>query len=359
MSEPVGAGGERGLGAWWRSLGRGQRAAVVVVGAIVAINVGFGAAESVVGSDPGGPSSSSFSTGEDGLGAYADLLEADGRSVVRLTDDPADADLPPDATVVVADPGPLSPADAEALVAHASGGGRLVLAGGDVEPLVDAIAGAPVAWSVEDPASELRAWVPDPALGGATEVAGDGGARWGDPGPLLALAGDAQGAWLLSGPIGSGQVLALAQSGPLHNDHLAEADNAALGLGLAGGADRPVVFVESVHGYGDAGGLAAVPSAWKWAALGLAIALLAGLWSAGARFGPAEPDRRALRPPRRDHVDAIAADLERVSPVPADLADRLARGRADAAAARRDLGLAPTDPAATVATDPHRGGDPS
>ncbi|MEO6987648.1 MAG: hypothetical protein ABI239_03280, partial [Aquihabitans sp.] len=61
-----------------------------------------------------------------------------------------------------------------------------------------------------------------------------------------------------------------------------------------------------------------------WAALGLAIALVAGLWAAGTRFGPPEPFERELRPPRRDHVNAVAAGLDAVTRHPADAVAPLA-----------------------------------
>jgi len=102
------------------------------------------------------------------------------------------------------------------------------------------------------------------------------------------------------------------------NRSLDRADNAAFALAVVGHRSRPVVFVESVHGYASTG-LAAIPTRWKWAAAGLALALATGMWSAGARFGAPEPDRRALRPARRQHVDAVAADLDRVVRTDAEL----------------------------------------
>jgi len=134
--------------------------------------------------------------------------------------------------------------------------------------------------------------------------------------------------------------MALADASVLQNHALDRADNAAFALGVARPAGsapgRTVTFVESVHGYANEG-FGAVPSAWKWAALGAAVALVAGLWSAGARFGPPEPDTRALRPARREHVEAVAADLQRVAPGPAEAAAPLARSVRSALAA--DLGL--------------------
>src|SRR5690606_36672413 len=154
----------------------------------------------------------------------------------------------------------------------------------------------------------------------AVEIAGDRGGRWSDPGSVLPMAGVSSKPTLLMDSVSEGTVVALADSDPLQNKNLAEAYIAALALALAG-PERPVVFAESVHGYASTG-LSAIPTHWKWAAAGLGIALLAGLWSAGTRFGPPEPGAWALRPPRRDHVDAVAAALEaterRAGTVPSD-----------------------------------------
>ena len=131
------------------------------------------------------------------------------------------------------------------------------------------------------------------ALGGAQPALGDAPA-------LLAVA-----------RAGRGRALLLADSSPLQNRLLARADNAALGLALAGPAGRPVTFVESVHGYGRATGLAAIPLRWRYA---LAFAVLAGLlWlaSRARRLGPPELTGETPTPARREHVEALALGLRR------------------------------------------------
>ena len=49
---------------------------------------------------------------------------------------------------------------------------------------------------------------------------------------------------------------------------LGEADDAALGLALAGG-QADVAFLETVHGYGVSRGFGGLPTRVKWALLGL------------------------------------------------------------------------------------------
>jgi hypothetical protein len=50
---------------------------------------------------------------------------------------------------------------------------------------------------------------------------------------------------------------------------------------------------------------------WRWAFGGLLLALLAGMWSVGRRFGPPEDESRQLAPLRGDYVDALGASLAR------------------------------------------------
>lgn len=296
------------LAAWWGGLPRGQRVVVGVVALLVAVNVGLAGLRSLVGGEPGGPVSSSFSTGADGLEGYADLLRAEGHPVTRLRTPPESGDLPPSSTVVLADPEQLGEREVEALGTFLDGGGRLVLAGAGTEPIVVAATGSGVTYG-RAATGDLRVWVPSDATGSAEELAGDGGGRWRDVGSLVPLAGDDAGAAVVTGRAGAGEVVALADASLLHNENLDRADNAAFGLGLAGADRRPVVFLESVHGFGGSG-TAAVPDSWKWALAGLGLALLVGVWSAAVRFGPPEPQKRELRPPRRDHVDAVAAALD-------------------------------------------------
>ena len=129
---------------------------------------------------------------------------------------------------------------------------------------------------------------------------------------------------------GRGRIALLADSSPLQNRLLGEADNAALALALSGRG--PLTFVESVHGYGPARGLAALPARFGWALIGLALAALVFMVARGRRLGPPEPERRDLPPPRRAYVDALAATMARgkereeaVAPVRAEARRRLAR----------------------------------
>jgi hypothetical protein len=99
---------------------------------------------------------------------------------------------------------------------------------------------------------------------------------------------------------------------------------------VAGGERRTVAFLETVHGYGESTGLAALPARALWVLAGLALAALALVWSMARRLGPPEDEARMLAPPRRDYVEAVAAAL-------AASGDRRGVGEAAARGARRRL----------------------
>ena len=81
-------------------MSRGWKITLTVFGVIVAINVGSRILNSVTGGSPGGPTSSSYATGADGLAGYLSLLVAEGHHVDRLRVYPAKATLAPDETAV-------------------------------------------------------------------------------------------------------------------------------------------------------------------------------------------------------------------------------------------------------------------
>jgi hypothetical protein len=140
--------------------------------------------------------------------------------------------------------------------------------------------------------------------------------------------------------VGRGRVYLVADSSPLSNRLLATADNAALGAALAGPVGRRVAFAETVHGYGQQRGLAALPQRWKWVLAGLLLAALAWIASRLRRLGPVEQEARELPPPRRAYVDAVAAALARTRR-PADTAERVRQAARARVARRAGLGSDP------------------
>jgi Domain of unknown function (DUF4350) len=280
------------------------RTAVVLIAALIAFALVLRAIDALVPA-PHGPTSSSYATSPGGLAAYASLLERAGHPVRRVRVRIADKWPRAGETLVVLDPDVLDPDEARAIGDWVRGGGRLV-AGGANAAWLDAVLPDPPAPAADAPLTR-RALTPVP---GVTTVDSDG-LGWTGVGERLPEIGPPDRPLLVAARSGRGRVALLADPSVLHNDRLGRADAAALGLALAGGPGRPVAFLETVHGYGAARGLAGLPGRVKWLLAGLLVAGLAALWAVGRRLGPPEDAERPLPPPRVEYVDALAAALAR------------------------------------------------
>ena len=75
--------------------------------------------------------------------------------------------------------------------------------------------------------------------------------------------------------------------------------------------ERPVAFVESVHGYGRASGWGALPGRFRGALALLAVAGAALVLARGRRLGPAQPQGRTLAPARSEYAEGLAGALLR------------------------------------------------
>ena len=297
-------------------MSRGWKIGLGVIGAIIAVNAGLALLASLTGGTPGGPRSSSYATGDDGLAAYASLVARAGHQVRRLRKPAAQAALDPGTTLVVLDPALPTPDDARALARFVAAGGRLVAGGAESDAWLRRIVPRGPAWSPEG-SRDAFAFVPIPELDGVDRVQADGTGSWlRAQSALPALAGGGR-TLLAVASVGAGRVLLLADASPLDNKLLDRADNAAFGLGLAGPRDRPVVFAESYHGYGTSSGLSAIPRRWKTLLLLGGVAAVALIIARGRRLGPAETEQRELAPPRREYVDALASLVARTRDRPA------------------------------------------
>jgi hypothetical protein len=356
-----------------------RRALLALAAACAAFIVG---ATVINGLTPGqgGPTSSSYASAPDGIGAYAELLARSGHPVTRLRTALADAQLDPGRTLVLLDPDVLAQRDVTAVRAFVSAGGRLVAGGQAPGAWLAGLLADPPSWS-PDSSTVASPLVPVPELAGVTLVRSAGHGAWREAHATLPVLADATRATRATGAtgatgatrglltvagLGRGRVALLADSSPLQNQYLASADNAALALALAGPPGRPVAFSESVHGYGTRRGLAALPTRWKWALAGLLLAAVALIAARIRRLGPPEPPARAELPPRRAHVEALALALGRTRvPVAAAgpvheraraLLWRRARLAADAGpaevhAAGQRLGLDPAEARAVAAPE--------
>ncbi len=326
----------------------GWRAIAVLAGGVVLWNVVALAVDRVTGT-PSGPASSSFATSAEGLAAYADLLERAGHPVSRLREPPAEAELGGAGVVVLLDPVSVADEDAPALRRFVEAGGTLVAGGAAPGAWLSSLLDDPPRWSGAAP-GRARPLAPAPELAGVSSVEAAGGGSWRGTGEALPILGAGSGSLAAVATPGRGRIVFLADASPLQNRLLDEADNAAFGLALAAPAKRPVAFVESVHGYDKATGLAAVPARWRWALGGLVLAALLFMLARGRRLGPPEPATRPLPPPRRAYVESLAATLaktkrpvEATAPLRALVRGRLERGSGgragDLEASARRLGL--------------------
>lgn len=305
IADPVDTAGHR-----WRRLPLGARIVIVVVAVVIGLNLvaQFVQASTGGGGAPSGRRSSAYGTQDDGLAAYADLLRRDGHVVERTRGSLAGAVvLDPSATYVILDPDTVSTADADVLLTFVVNGGRLVI-GGSRPAYFTALRDTPPQWEASGPKHWGRV---DSSLSPIATIASNGDGRFAAAGASTALVSEGSDALVTQASVGRGTVVFVADASPLQNRLLATADNAALGLAIAGEAGRTVVFPEGVHGYGPSRGLAAIPSHWKIALLGLAVAGLVLMWARGRRLGPPEDSSRALPPPRAAYVDAVGATLAR------------------------------------------------
>ncbi len=316
-SEPV------GQGAVFRRLPRWSLLCLAVAGVFLALAL-LGDA---LGGAPSGPVSSSYATGGRGVAAWAELLARSGRRIRQLRVSLGNARLDPADTLIILDPDALLHSEGSRLRAFMMAGGRLVFAASEPERTLPALLERSPSWSASS-STHISA-NPNSAAGVADvrEVSSAGEGQWLSWSSFrVVIPSPEGGALLIERSLGSGRLELLADASPLQNRLLASADNAQFGLDLAGARTRPVVFVESVHGYGQSRGLAALPGAWWLALAGLALAGALWILARGRRLGGPQPAAVAEPPPRMAYTDALTLLLRRTRE-PAQTAAALERLR--------------------------------
>jgi Domain of unknown function (DUF4350) len=281
---------------------------------VLALFVALGLASEAFTPAPQGPAGSSYATTPAGAAAWAELLSRSGHPILPLRVSLDQVRLPPGATLVVLDASSLSSAAGRNLDRFVRAGGRLVLGGGDPAATLPTLVEHPPGWTASGPiVAHPVARAPEIAGVGTVRTAGAGAWTSGPGTPLLA---GARG----SGPIepvvmvlalGHGRLDLLADAAPVENRLLASADNAQLALDLAGPPGTPVLFAEELHGFGQATGLAAIPTRWWLVFAGLCLAWAAWALARGRRIGPPDAPGPADVPPRSEYVDAMARLLVR------------------------------------------------
>jgi hypothetical protein len=280
----------------------------MIVGGIVVLNLlAQGLDRAVGGSQPTGTPASSYATRDDGLAAYASLLAHFHHAVTQQRGSIGRSALPRHCTLIVVEPTVLTGDDAATLLDFVAAGGRLVI-GGHQPFYLRNLRDAPPTWSELAPAH----WVEiDSALGNITSVETASEGAWTAFGTSSPLVRDGDRALVTIDHVGAGDILFLADPSPLENAYLARADNAAFAVALVGDPNRPVVFAEGVHGYGESRGLAAIPTRWKYGLAVFGLAAIVFVWSRARRFGPPDRAARELPPPRADYVRALSTTLAR------------------------------------------------
>jgi hypothetical protein len=289
---------------------RRLRAPLLVVLAVIVLRVAVSLLSEP--DPPGGPPSSSYTTGAGGMAAYATLLERHGHAVFQARTLLDRVALAPTDTVLVLDVN-VRREEADALGAFVRAGGTLVAGGAEVgrwlEPLVPS---APKPTVVEFSSATVFAPVPETVgvrsvlTSGRYAFAPDGG------GGALPILGGPGGDLAEVAMVGRGRVVLVADTYPLTNDGLARADDATFALAIAAPGSR-VVFDELPHGYGIASGYGALPIGIIVALLGLGAGIVIFGWSRAWRLGPPRRPDRELPPPRGLVVDAVAATLARTT----------------------------------------------
>lgn len=299
--------------------------------AVLALNIGLSLLrESFAG--PDGRPSSAYATAPEGVAAYTELLARSGFPVVPLRGSLTES-LPDSGVLMVLDPENIDDDEVAALRTWVAGGGQLVI-GGRPSLWADGLLDEPPTWS---PAAVLEAAPLEdvPETRDVTIIGGEGFGTWEDSGgaaPVLGVeSAPARTIASVTGA-GSGRIVLLADTSVLRNRYLARNDNAVFALNLAGSPGTPVYFAEGVHGYGTESGLAAIPTRWKLALGGLALAAIVWMIAVGRRLGPPEAQSRDLPPPRRAYIDALTTTLARtkrgdevVAPVRAAARSKIAR----------------------------------
>lgn len=276
------------------------------------------------------PTGSARAGGPTGVRGWAILLERAGHRVTASRIAPADRRPRPGEVLIMVAGRPLDERDRTAVLAGVSAGADIVAAGSAATTL--GLAGLRTATVVP---GVLQATDPRFAVLGNVRAGGTAFAAPPPAGctPLMTTGSGAPA--VLRCARGRGTITLVADASPLRNSALGDGDNAALAILLAGPPARRTVFLETIHdrASGDAPptGLSLLPPWVKRALVVLALALLAWLLAHGRRLGPPEELARPLPPPRRAHVDALAARLARAP-------DREAAAQAIITEARAQLG---------------------
>ncbi len=282
------------------------------------------------------PRASSYLAGPAGTRALAEALARLGLEVDRhrrsLRQLPLESAGGPRTALLVLDPMlPIRGADVGEVLgwSEAFGGGDLILAGDGARGLIRCF-GYAVDWRGFDSVPLVGGrWQPVAGvLAATTERLVTDSSRLADAGisscevppvsrvdTLLATTTGRVAALRLTREDTGGEVVLLADAGPLRNRALRDTDAGPFALGLLAGRYQRVVFEESTQGFGEGGSLGQALGEWStrspfgWGLWQLVVVGLLALGAGAVRFGPPRqlPGRRRRSP--LEHVRALATAL--------------------------------------------------
>lgn len=250
-----------------------------------------------------GPAGSSYSTIASGTAGLAALLAANGYQVEKVRIPVAEHPPNPAHVLVVIDGNSLSAPDLTALAEYVESGGRLVAIG--FTSLTRVVSSAPTQRNATTDRS--HALLPIGTFAAVTTT--DGSTVWQDPGSMLPVVGNSDGALVAVERVGRGTVVAISDATIVSNDSLDRADHALLAILAIGKPGTTVRFLEYIHGFEQPTGLAALPTVWKQALVVLLVAGAVWLLAHSRRLGPPERRTRALPPPRATYANALAMTI--------------------------------------------------
>ena len=279
----------------------------LAIGFVLLLALAFALSIFVAATDRGsGALSSSYSAGNDGAKAAFLLLQQMGYSPKRWTENPRKfAGLPPNATLILADPMPGDESDIEAVRRFLSTGGRVVATGGSFAQFVPnhpVHAGRPhFQWKTYRPhePSDLTRGISEIAL--APKFYFDSANTEapfldGDENPVTRFS------------YGAGQVIWWSSTDPMSNSGIQEKDNAQLLLNSVGNAGRgPVLWDEYFHQGGRTVVDSVLASPLRWALLQAALIGALVCLTYSRRFGPARHSVAASRLAPMEFVETLAA----------------------------------------------------
>ena len=155
-----------------RAVSRGWPITVTIFAVIVALNVGSRILNSLTGGSPGGPTSSSYATGTDGLAGYLSLLVAEGHPVDRLRVYPAKSALAertarPSSSIRASSMPPTHSRSERYFVDH---GGRLIIGGAEPSGWLQATCSHPRRNGRPQGVANAHVLAPVPELAGDTRL---------------------------------------------------------------------------------------------------------------------------------------------------------------------------------------------